>query len=47
MTETVTQKSVTEEDIRYAESLENNMELMLRLIDIIFLGREEGRDIPS
>lgn len=45
-TESVTQKNIKEADIREAESLETNMELMMRLIDLIFLGRE-GEDIPS
>lgn len=44
MEETV---KVTDEQVKEANRLENNPEIMLRLIDLLFLGREDKRDIPS
>lgn len=44
MEETV---KVTDEQVKEANRLENNPEMMLRLIDLLFLGREDKRDIPS
>lgn len=38
---------VTDEDIKDAERLENNPEMMLRLIDMLFLGCDEGNNYPS
>ncbi|MCQ2219851.1 MAG: hypothetical protein MJZ12_00575 [Prevotella sp.] len=47
MRESVTQKNITQEDIKEAESLEMDVKTMLKLIDLIFLCRDEHKDIPS
>ena len=38
---------LTEEDIEDAERIENNPEMMLHLIDMLFLGCDEGKNYPS
>lgn len=38
---------LTEQDYRDAEKIENNPEMMLRLIDLMFLGYEDGKNYPS
>lgn len=47
MRESVTQKIITEENVKEAESLEMDVQTMLRLVDLIFLCRDEHKDIPS
>lgn len=47
MAESVTQMNVSKEDIQEAERLELDVHTMMRLVDLIFLCREERKDIPS
>jgi len=47
MRESVTQKNITQEDIKEAESLEMDVKTLMRLVDLIFLCRDEHKDIPS
>ena len=47
MRESIAQRNVTEKDIQEAEKLELDVQTILRLVDLIFLCREEGKDIPS
>lgn len=41
------ENKLTEQDYRDAEKIENNPEMMLRLIDLMFLGYEDGKNYPS
>ena len=47
MRESVTQKSITPEDIRDAERIEMDTETIMKLVDLIFLCRDESKVIPS
>lgn len=47
MAESVNQKNISREDIKEAERLEMDVQTMMRLVDLIFLCREGGTDIPS
>lgn len=47
MAESVTQKNITREDIQEADKLEMDVQTMMRLVDLIFLCREDKPDIPS
>lgn len=47
MRETITQKKIQESDIREAESLEMDVQTIMRLADLIFLCRDEVKDLPS
>lgn len=47
MRETIAQRNVTEKDIQEAEKLELDVQTILRLVDLIFLCRDEHKDIPS
>lgn len=38
---------LTEDDYRDAERLEDDIETILRLIDLIFLTKEDKKEIPS
>lgn len=38
---------LTEDDYRDAERLEDDIETILRLIDLIFLAKEDKKEIPS
>lgn len=38
---------IRDEDIRDAERLEMDVNTIMRLVDLIFLCREEKKDIPS
>lgn len=40
-------KCITDEDIRDAERLEQDIQTIMRLVDLIFLFRDEHKDIPS
>lgn len=39
--------NLTEDDYRDAEKLEEDIETILRLIDLIFLTKENKKEIPS
>lgn len=41
------QINITKEDIQDAEKLELDVQTILRLIDLIFLCKDEKKDIPS
>lgn len=41
------QNNITPEDIQEAEKLEMDVKTIMRLIDLIFLCRDEKKDIPS
>lgn len=41
------QINITKEDIQEAEKLEMDVGTIMRLIDLIFLCRDEKKDIPS
>lgn len=43
----VIESRISEEDIQEAKRLEDNPELILRLIDLLFLGYENGKEMPS
>lgn len=47
MAESVNDIKVTDQMIKEAERIENNGELMLALVDLIFMGREDRKDLPS
>lgn len=47
MRESVTQKSIRPEDIQEAEKLEMDIQTLMRLVDLIFLCKDETKDIPS
>ena len=47
MRESIAQRNVTEDDIQEAEKLELDVQTILRLVDLIFLCRDEHKDIPS
>lgn len=47
MAESVNEIKVTDQMIKEAERIENNGELMLALVDLIFMGREDRKDLPS
>lgn len=47
MEESVNGVRVSREDIQEAETLEMDMKTMMRLIDLIFLCRDDSKDIPS
>lgn len=48
MAESVTQRNVREADIKDAERLEMDADTIMRLVDLIFLCRDEQHtDIPS
>lgn len=47
MDESVNGIRVSREDIQDAEKLEMDMKTMMRLIDLIFLCRDDSKDIPS
>lgn len=47
MDESVNGIRVSREDIQEAEKLEMDMKTMMRLIDLIFLCRDDSKDIPS
>lgn len=47
MRETITQQRITGDDIREAEELAMDMGTIMRLIDLIFLCKDETKDIPS
>ena len=41
------QINITKEDIQEAEKLELDVQTIMRLIDLIFLCKDEHKDIPS
>lgn len=47
MTESVTPIKVTPEDVQEAERIEMDVNTILRLVDLIFLFRDESKTIPS
>lgn len=47
MRETIAQRKVTEKDIQEAEKLEMDVKTIIRLVDLIFLCKDEHKDIPS
>lgn len=47
MRESVICDRITESEIREAEMLELDVQTILRLVDLIFLCRDESKDIPS
>lgn len=47
MGKSVTSERVTDEDIQEAERIEMDVQSMLRLVDLIFLGRDDSGNIPS
>lgn len=47
MRESIAQRNVTEKDIQEAEECEMDVETIMRLVDLIFLCRDEHQDIPS
>ena len=47
MRESIAQRNVTEKDIQEAEKLELDVQTILRLVDLIFLCKDESKEIPS
>lgn len=47
MTDQTTKIQVTEQDVKDAEKIENNPEMILRLIDMMFLGYTDGKTYPA
>ena len=47
MAESVTQRNITEDDIREAEELSEDVMRLLRLIDLIHLCKDDGEEIYS
>lgn len=47
MRESIAQRNVTEKDIQEAEKLELDVQTIMRLIDLIFLCKDESKEIPS
>lgn len=47
MRESVTQKRITPEDVKEAERIEMDTETIMKLVDLIFLCRDESKVIPS
>lgn len=47
MRESITQRKVSQEDILEAEYLEMDVQTIMRLVDLIFLCKDETEDIPS
>lgn len=47
MRESIAQRNVTENDIQEAEKLELDVQTIMRLIDLIFLCKDETKEIPS
>lgn len=47
MRESIAQRNVTENDIQEAEKLELDVQTIMRLIDLIFLFKDEQKEIPS
>lgn len=45
--ESITQQRITEKDIQDAEKVEMDVQSMMRLIDLIFLCKDEKKEIPS
>ena len=43
----INQINITKEDIQEAEELELDVQTIMRLIDLIFLCKDEKKDIPS
>ena len=41
------QINITKEDIQEAEKLELDVQTIMRLVDLIFLCKDEHQDIPS
>lgn len=47
MRESIAQRNVTEKDIQEAGKLELDVQTIMRLIDLIFLFKDEQKEIPS
>lgn len=47
MRESVAQRNVSQEDIKEAEELEMDVKTIMRLVDLIFLFKDEQKEIPS
>lgn len=47
MGESVTQNHITPEDIKEAERLEMDVQTIMRLVDLMFMAREDVKVIPS
>lgn len=47
MRESIAQRNITDEDIQKAEEIEMDVQTMLRLVDLIFLCKDDHNDIPS
>lgn len=47
MRESIAQRNVTEKDIQEAEKLELDVQTIMRLIDLIFLCKDESKEILS
>lgn len=47
MSENVTQTHISDEMVKEADRLENNPQLMLALIDLLFMDKDSGNDLPS
>lgn len=47
MDNNITQRNITDEDIQKAEEIEMDVQTMLRLVDLIFLCKDDHNDIPS
>lgn len=45
--ESITQQRITEKDIQDAEKVEMDVQSMMRLIDLIFLCKDDKKEIPS
>lgn len=47
MRESVAQRNVSQEDIKEAEELEMDVKTIMRLVDLIFVCKEDKKEIPS
>lgn len=43
----ITQERITQEDIQEAEQKEMDINVIMRLVDLMFLFKDETKDIPS